>query len=105
MVGPSARGSLNGTPTSSTSAISSATLSAASLARRSGYPAVRYGISAVRPPARRPAKAWVMPESDKVVADRETVPGGIGDLHDRSPVGAGFIPLGEARQAVRRRDG
>ena len=41
MVGPSASGSLNGTPTSMMSATSSAARSAARLASADGYPAVR----------------------------------------------------------------
>src|SRR6266704_392713 len=102
MVGPSARGSENGTPTSTKSApASSITRSAASDCSGVGKPAVRYGMSAARfpVPAFRMARhratiAW----SDKVVADVDAVFDGIGDLDDRAGEGTLGIALGEISQ-------
>src|SRR6266545_1839017 len=104
MVGPSASGSLNGTPTSMMSATASATRRAARLASADGYPAVRYGISAVRSWARRAAQAGASLDSDKVVADSETVALRVGDLDDRAPVGAALVLFRQADQRARRRD-
>src|SRR5216117_4075605 len=99
MVGPSARGSENGTPTSTKSAPAAATRRSASRDRAGvGNPAVRYGISAARPaPAGAPLPPLPPPRmarqraaigcSDKVVADVDAVLGRIGDLHD----GAGKV--------------
>src|SRR5215216_4424211 len=104
IVGPSASGSLNGTPTSMMSATASAALSAARLASAEGYPAVRYGISAVRCRPLRPAQAGASRDSDKVIADREPVALGVGDLDDRAAVGAALVLLREAHQGARRRN-
>src|SRR4051812_36940039 len=103
MVGPSASGSLNGTPTSMMSASSSAMRNAARLTSTEGYPAVRYGISAVRSWARRATHAGASLDSDKVVADRETVALGIRDLDDRATVRAALVLLRQADQRPRRR--
>src|SRR5437762_2023775 len=104
MVGPSASGSLNGTPTSRMSPTSSAARRAARLTSLEGKPAVRYGISAVRRRALSSAQAGASRDSDKVVADREAVPGRVGDLDDGAAIGAPFILLGQADQRARRRD-
>src|SRR6266480_3226342 len=101
MVGPSARGSENGTPTSTKSAPAAATRRSASRDRAGvGNPAVRYGISAARPapagaplpplpplPPRMARQRAAIGCSDKVVADVDAVLGRIGDLHD----GAGKV--------------
>src|SRR5947208_12466690 len=78
MVGPSASGSLNGTPTSTKSAPAAWTSwSAASDASGVGWPAVRYGMSAARrrPPARRVRQRAAIGCSDKVIADVDAVLG------------------------------
>src|SRR5690349_3647116 len=104
MTGPSARGSLKGTPTSTTSARGATRRSASSDASGVGWPAVRYGISAVRPRARSSRHAGASERSDKVVADRESVAIRGGDLHD----GAGELPrrvaLGQVDELPRRGD-
>src|SRR5947199_7803968 len=96
MVGPSARGSENGTPTSTKSAPAAATSRRASRDSSGvGNPAVRYGISAARRGPAFPRMARQRAAigcSDKVVADVDTVLGGVGDLHDR----AGMIACGIA---------
>src|SRR6266705_6359214 len=81
IVGPSASGSENGTPTSTKSAPASATRrSASSEAAGVGKPAVRYGISARDLPSARHREAMAF--SDKVVADVDTVFDRVGDLDD-----------------------
>src|SRR5436309_13624123 len=88
MVGPSARGSENGTPTSTKSAPAAATSRRASRDRSGvGNPAVRYGMSAARRvPAfpRMDRQRAAIGCSDKVVADVDTVFDGVGDFHDRA---------------------
>src|SRR5438034_6740692 len=80
MVGPSARGSENGTPTSTTSAPAAATRRSASRdATAVGNPAVTYGIK-----ARRAGHHAAMGRSDKVVADLEAVLERVGDFDDRA---------------------
>src|SRR5207249_9752849 len=93
IVGPSARGSLNGTPTSRKSAPAASTsLSASSEAAGVGCPAVRYGMRAawrlapppLSPPP-RPAPARMARQraaigcSDKIVADVDAVLHRVGD--------------------------
>src|SRR5256885_16285040 len=87
MVGPSASGSLNGTPTSTKSAPAAWTSwSAASDASGVGWPAVRYGMSAARrrAPARRARQPAAIGCSDKVLADVAAVPAPIRDPDDGS---------------------
>src|SRR5712671_7167256 len=87
MVGPSARGSENGTPTSTKSAPAATTHRSASTDTAGvGKPAVRYGISARDVPSVRHRAAMAL--SDKVVADVDTVFDGIGDLDDGAGEGA-----------------
>src|SRR4029077_6865137 len=108
MVGPSARGSENGTPTSMKSAPAPAiTRSASSDDAGVGNPAVRYGISAARrelpPPPLPPApfpntrQRAAMGCSDKVVGDVDAVLEGVGDLHDRPWEMTLGVALGEVR--------
>src|SRR5439155_5310468 len=83
IVGPSASGSENGTPTSTKSAPAAATRRrASSEARGVGKPAVRYGISARDVPSARHREAMGGAFSDKVVADVDTVFDRVGDLDD-----------------------
>src|SRR2546428_5893252 len=89
MVGPSASGSLKGTPTSTKSApAASARRRAAMQVAGVGYPAVRYGINAARrrslpPPSARIARhRRAIGCSDKVVADLEAVFLRVGDFDD-----------------------
>src|SRR6266487_4530419 len=117
-MGPSARGSLNGTPTSTKSAPAASTsLSASSEAAGVGWPAVRYGMSAARhpprPPAPRPAVARMARQraaigcSDKIVADVDGVLSGGGDLDARAVAvalrsalhGPGFLAVLAQRDA------
>src|SRR6266513_1713995 len=94
MVGPSASGSLNGTPTSTKSAPAAWTSwSAASDASGVGWPAVRYGMSAARrrSPARRVRQRAAIGCSDKVIADVDAVLGRIGDLDDDRIVAAARV--------------
>src|SRR5882762_9532424 len=99
MVGPSARGSENGTPTSTKSAPAAATHRRASRDRSGvGNPAVRYGMSAARRAPALPRMARqraAMGCSDKVVADVDAVFEGVGDLHDRAGMTACGIALRE----------
>src|SRR5437762_2447105 len=94
MVGPSASGSENGTPTSTKSAPAAATSRRASSdASGVGNPAVRYGMSAARRVPAFPRMARhraAIGCSDKVVADVDAVLYGVRDLHDR----AGMIAFG-----------
>src|SRR3977135_471545 len=94
MVGPSARGSENGTPTSTKSAPAAATTRRASRDSSGvGNPAVRYGMSAARRAPVSPRMARQRAAigcSDKVIADVDAVLDGVGDLHDR----AGMIAFG-----------
>src|SRR5438105_2903936 len=84
MIGPSAMGSENGTPTSTTSTPAlSSPASSSSVASGDGCPAVIYGTSARRPPARSCAKRSAT-RSDEVVADTNAVPIGLVRLDDRS---------------------
>src|SRR3989449_6985566 len=100
MVGPSASGSENGTPTSTKSAPAAATSrSASSDASGVGNPAVRYGMSAARRVPAFPRMARQRAAigcSDKVVADVDAVLYGVRDLHDR----AGMIAFGVALREV-----
>src|SRR4026207_2117623 len=97
MVGPSASGSLKGTPTSTISATSAAERSGAPAAAGggaagggagAGSPGVREGIGAWRPADRGAVRAGARPVSDKVIARREPEAAGGGDPDDRSLVGA-----------------
>src|SRR6267143_6106820 len=94
MVGPSARGSEKGTPTSTKSAPAAATARRASSDSSGvGNPAVRYGMSAARRVPAFPRMARQRAAigcSDKVVADVDAVFDGVGDLHDR----AGMLAFG-----------
>src|SRR5439155_7327301 len=105
MVGPSARGSENGTPTSTKSAPAAATSrKASSDSTGVGNPAVRYGMSAARCVPALPRMARQRAAigcSDKVVADVDAVFDGVGDLHDR----AGMIALGIALREVGEKSG
>src|SRR2546421_2902429 len=104
MVGPSASGSLNGTPTSTKSAPAAWTSwSAASDASGVGWPAVRYGMSAARrrSPARRVRQRAAIGCSDKVIADVDAVLDRIGDLDD----GAGEVALRIALRQVGEKPG
>src|SRR5437588_12831903 len=101
MVGPSASGSENGTPTSTKSAPAAAThLSASSDTSGVGNPAVRYGMSAARRVPAFPRMARhraAIGCSDKVGADVDAVFYGVRDLHER----AGMIAFGlSLRQVV-----
>src|SRR3972149_934885 len=88
MVGPSASGSLKGMPSSTKSAPASATMWRASrLARLVGYPAVRYGINAVRCRRLSSRHRAAMGRSDKVVRGVDPVLGGVGHLDDRADEG------------------
>src|SRR5229473_3532187 len=94
IVGPSARGSEKGSPTSMKSAPAAATrTSAASESAGVGNPAVRYGIRAAR---RTPAAPRIARQraaigcSDKVVGDVDAVLDRVGDLDD----GARIVALG-----------
>src|SRR6266566_7495053 len=110
MVGPSASGSENGTPTSMKSAPAAATRrSASSETSGVGKPAVRYGISARDLPSARHRDAMAF--SDKVVADVDTVFDRVGDLHDGARETAALIlhrkidhGAGIQQRAVGRRD-
>src|SRR4051812_45655376 len=82
MVGPSASGSLKGTPTSIMSATSSAARRAAALASGVGYPAVRYGMRAVRPFDLRALQVEVSADSDEVIANCNPIAGCVGNLDD-----------------------
>src|SRR5260370_21962195 len=112
IVGPSAKGSENGTPTSMKSAPAASRRRNASPERAGvGKPAVRYGISAAR---RRPAGSTPTPRarqraaigcSDKVVADRNAVLHGVGHLDDRpgvAPVGVLLREIGQEPRLLRR---
>src|SRR2546423_12610603 len=82
MIGPSAIGSENGTPTSITSApASSSPDNSASVSSGDGWPAVTYGTSARRPDARSRANCSAM-RSDEVVTDTNAVPIGLIRLDD-----------------------
>src|SRR5205809_6749049 len=100
MVGPSASGSENGTPTSRKSAPAAATSRRASSdVSGVGNPAVRYGMSAARRVPAFPRMARQRAAigcSDKVVADVDAVLYGVRDLHDR----AGMIAFGVALREV-----
>src|SRR5215210_4196954 len=104
MVGPSANGSLKGMPTSMMSANSAAARMAAVLASRLGYPAVRYGMSARRPPARNVDQVRESGESDKVVANRNSIACGVGNLYDRPPVASAFVLFSEIDLSAGRSD-
>src|SRR5689334_14006949 len=94
MTGPSARGSLNGTPTSSISAPSAVARRSASRERAGvGNPAVRNGMSAARRSARTAAQRPASGRSDKVVADLDTVLDRIGDLDDGARERALLVPM------------
>src|SRR5216684_4730997 len=81
IVGPSASGSENGTPTSTKSAPADATAEIASSDLAGvGNPAVRYGMSARDLPSARHRAAMTF--SDKVVADVDAVFDRVGDLDD-----------------------
>src|SRR6185312_15289709 len=100
MVGPSASGSENGTPTSTKSAPAAATRRSASRNTAGlGKPAVRYGISARRLPSacHRCAMAW----SDKVVADVDAVFDRVGDLDDGAWEGAVRVLVREIDDGAR----
>src|SRR3954465_1546387 len=104
MVGPSASGSLKGTPTSMMSETSAAERIAASLASLVGKPAVRYGMRAERPADRRAAPAGWGRDSDKVVANREPEAGRVRDLHNRPPKRPTLIFFTEADLDTGQRD-
>src|SRR6266849_1675461 len=90
IVGPSAKGSENGTPTSMKSAPALATdWIASSDAAKVGKPAVRYGISARDLPSARHRAAIGDAFSDKVVANVDPVFDRVGDLDD----GARITPV------------
>src|SRR2546426_7051099 len=96
MVGPWARGSLNGTPTSTTPARAVwARGGASSGAGGGGKPAVRYGISAARPSPRTSRQRAAMGWSDKIVADVDAVFRGVGDFDDGAREVALLITLRE----------
>src|SRR5438445_11271290 len=96
IVGPSSRGSLNGTPTSTMSApAASARRSASSEAGGVGKPAVRYGINAARPSPRTSRQRAAMGWSDKIVADVDAVLRGVGDFDDGAREVALLITLRE----------
>src|SRR2546429_6027171 len=94
MVGASASGSQDRTPTATKSAPAAAThLRASSDTSGVGNPAVRYGMSAARRVPAFPRMARhraAIGCSDKVVADVDAVLYGVRDLHDR----AGMIAFG-----------
>src|SRR3712207_1236298 len=101
MIGPSAIGSENGTPTSITSApASSRPRSSSRLEAGSGNPAVMYVTRARRPPARSLAKRSAIrsDESDEVVTDADAIPFGILRLDDRPAKTPVRCPLREVDQ-------
>src|SRR5437867_8147742 len=100
MIGPSAIGSENGTPTSMTSApaFSSAARSS-SVAARDGCPAVTYGTSARRP-SRRSSANRSASRSDEVVTDTDTVPICVLRLDDRAPEHPLRRAVGEVHQVA-----
>src|SRR5512134_1303142 len=98
MTGPSAIGSENGTPTSSTSAPAAATARIVSTERvGSGCPAVRYATSARRFSRARLLNRCVS-RSDEVVADIYAVAAGIIGFDDGAPEGAAVDLFGEVGQ-------
>src|SRR5882724_1015924 len=102
MVGPSASGSLNGTPTSRMSETRSAARSASRLAPGVGWPAVRYGMSALRRASRSADQTGASLDSDKVIADRQPIARRIGHLHDRATVRPALVLLGQVHRHARR---
>src|SRR5689334_7315284 len=104
IVGPSASGSENGTPTSTKSAPAAAMARSASRDTAGvGKPAVRYGMSARDvPSARHRAAIGVAGAlSDKVVVDVDTVFDRVGDLDDGARVAAVRILLGKIDDRTR----
>src|SRR6185437_1352690 len=101
MIGPSANGSENGTPTSMMSAPARATARInASERARSGCPAVMYVTRALRRRSASAANRWAIC-SDVVVADADAIAVGICHLDDRPVVHAGRVPVGEIRERAR----
>src|SRR5688572_20600199 len=84
MVGPSATGSLKGTPSSMMSAPASARASSsAAVSSSEGNPAVMYGISARRPAARHASKRAARgSSSDEIVGDPDAIRVRIDGLDD-----------------------
>src|SRR5687767_2711472 len=104
MIGPSAIGSENGTPTSITSAPApSSARSRAIDSSTLGWPAVQYGTSARRPDASSAANRRAI-ASDEVVADPNAIALRIGRLDDRSKESARRILLREIHQRARMED-
>src|SRR2546423_14305044 len=98
MIGPSAIGSENGTPTSTTSAPAlSRPDRSSSVASADGWPAVTYGTSARRPSRRSSAKRSAI-RSDEVVTDTDAVPIWVFGLDDRAPERAFGCAVGEIDQ-------
>src|SRR2546425_11450111 len=96
MVGPSAGGSLNGTPPSTMSApAASARRSASSEAGGVGKPAVRYGINTARPSPRTSRQRAAMGWADKIVAEVDGVFRGGGDFDNGGRGSALVITLRE----------
>src|SRR5579872_6157710 len=102
MIGPSAIGSENGTPTSTMSAPArSSPRRRSRLRSTSGCPAVMYGISACRPSARRRAKQDVS-VLDEVVTDANAIALGILRLDDRAREHPILESIGEVDQLARK---
>src|SRR5881227_4397679 len=102
MIGPSAIGSENGTPTSMTSAPArSSPDNKSRVASGDGWPAVTYGTSARRPDARSRAKCSAM-RSDEVVTDTKAVPIGLIRLDDRSLERAVLSAIREVHEISRK---
>src|SRR6185436_1168816 len=102
MVGPAARGSLNGIPSSTMSApAASAACSAATQRARSGNPAVKNGINAARPAAWTVFQRSAIGRSGKVVADLEAVLLRARDLDDAAREVAAGLLIGEIGQEPR----
>src|SRR3954465_14416310 len=101
MIGPSAIGSENGRPSSITSAPASSRPLINSIVRdTSGWPAVMYGTSALRPAARRSAKRCAI-DSDEVVTDPDAIAFRILCFDDGSEEHAVRAAVGEIAQLAR----
>src|SRR5689334_7512996 len=104
MMGPSARGSENGTPTSMTSAPAPSNLRRSSRLRDgSGCPAVTYGTNARRRSARSSAnRRSIAPcVSDEVVADADAITIGVLRLDDGALEDTRRISVGEIDEGAR----
>src|SRR5829696_1722769 len=101
ITGPSASGSENGTPTSTTSApAASRPWRRATLRAGSGWPAVTYGTKARRPSRRSCAKRSAI-ASEEIVADPDAIAIRIVRLDDGPQIDAVAALLGQVGQGAR----